>query len=183
MSTVTEPAERQSPRRQWLTRLAVAFIMVAGFMLGNSLAMGGLPDLEKAGPVWLAWAGFQAVCLLIGRAWAPKWKGSDTSVAGLCWKLKRCRVRMRRRWIGERERQDYYRAEKGFFLAILFFSCFSFIIAPLELKVDFLIAVTTVLMTFFVVPHYRDAPSTLTLTLITSSLLSVAWGLAFAPLI
>lgn len=180
MSAVTVSAEGYSPRRQWLSRLAVAFMMVAGFIGGNAFALGGLPDPAKAGPFWLAWAGFQLVCLLLGKAWARSWKGNDAFIAGFCWKLKKFRVRMRRRLFPNRNWEDYRRAEQSIIVLCVPVSFVAFILISLSLKVGLLVGFAVVFALLLVVPYYRDAAETPINNVIFAGLVSLAWGYLFA---
>ncbi|MEB2845588.1 hypothetical protein GAO09_22380 [Rhizobiales bacterium RZME27] len=180
MSAATGPTQAHSLRRQWLSRLAVAFMMVAGFIGGNSLAMGGLPEWRQAGPFWLAWAGFQAVCLLFGTIWARTWKGPDAFVAGLCWKLKRFRVRMRRRWLPGRDWEAYRSAEPVVVVSCVFAGFVTFVLIPLGIKVVLLSGAGVVFVIMMVLPYYRDAPTNPVIHVPFSGIISAFWGFLLA---
>lgn len=179
MSAATRPARVYSLRRQWLSRLAVAFMMVAGLIGGNAFALGGLPDPAKAGPFWLAWAGFQLVCLLLGKAWARSWKGNDALVAGFCWKLKKFRVRMRRRLFPNRDWEDYRRAEQSIIVLCVPVSFVALILISLSLKVGLLVGFAVIFALLLVIPYYRDAADSPINNIIFAGLVSFAWGFLF----
>lgn len=155
-------------------------MMVAGFIAGNAFALGGLPELDRYGSVWLAWAGFQAVCLLLGTAWARTWKGPDAFVAALCWKLKKFRVRMSHRWLPGRDWEAYRRAEQSVIVLCVPISFVIFILISLRIKVSLLVGFAMIFALLMVVPYYRDAAKSPINNVIFAGLVSFAWGFLFA---
>jgi hypothetical protein len=111
--TISETAGMQPHSFRWrlLTKLAVAFALTTGFAFGRILTADIAPDVVTLTRAWLQLFGIQAGCILLwlclcvirsrvelprGKLYRPWW---------------RLRSRIRKRWIGNRSKQDYRNVE------------------------------------------------------------------------
>ncbi|SFB20593.1 hypothetical protein SAMN03159496_02355 [Rhizobium sp. NFR07] len=121
--TISDTADKQHHSFRWrlVTMLAVDLALTTAFVLGGRLA-GHIPTDEnlvaesglgifglQAGGIFL-WLGFQAV--------GQRLKLPKISLYRPWWRM---RSRIRKRWIGERSKQDYRRAEAGAIVPVAIF--------------------------------------------------------------
>lgn len=176
MSVVTEPTPRHSLGWRLATTLAVTFVMVFGFIGGSAFATGWAPKWQEAGAVWLLWFGFQAACLLLGFGW--EWIRSKlrNPALHLLRKWSRLRMRLRRRWIGDRSLEDYRQAEAGMIWPVMVAAGIIICLTSFGMMIAMLIAAVTLFMAFIVIPYYRDAPDRPMSSIIFAVIFSCAMG-------
>ncbi len=176
MSVEAEQKPEHSLGWRLATTSVVTFIMAFGFIGGSAFAAGSVPTFQQAGVVWLLWFGFQALCLLLGFGWA--WISSTLAKPALplVRKWLRLRVRLRRRWIGDRSREDYRKAEAGMIWPIMVATGVIICLSSLGLTLAMLIAAATLFMAFIVIPYYRDAPDRPISSIIFAAIFSCAMG-------
>lgn len=178
MSAVTGPARSLGWRL--VTTAAVALVMVAGFIGGSAFAAGSVPTWQSVGALWLLWFGFQATCLLLGSCW--DWIGLKFRKPALYLirRWLRLRVHLRRRWIGDRSREDYRTAEAAMIWPAMVVVGLIICLTTFGMTLALIVGAVTLLMVFIVTPYYRDAPEKPMSSIVFAAIFSCAMGYVMA---
>lgn len=150
--------------------------MVTGFIGGSAFAAGSVPTWQSVGALWLLWFGFQAICLLLGCCmdWISDRLRKPTLRLARQW--SKLRVHLRRRWIGDRSREDYRKAEAGMIWPIMVVIGLIICLTSFGMTLAFLITAVTLFMVYIVTPYYRDAPTRPKSSIVFATIFSFAMG-------
>jgi hypothetical protein len=179
MSLAAETAAKYPLGWRVGTRLAAFLLTMASFALGRIWAGKADTDWDETVFVSGLWFAFQVICLVIGTAWARTWRGPEKFVISVEWKYRRFRARMRRRWIGNRSKEDYSRAEGTLIVpALIVVTCLLMFFVP-HLPIFLLIVGGVIFIILMIAPSYRDAPASPISSLVFSALIGLLIGYIF----
>lgn len=176
MSTATGAIQKHSLGWRLVTTAAVTFVMVFGFISGSAFAAGSVPGWQQVGILWLPWFGFQATCLLLAFGWAWIRERLAKPARLLSRKWARVRLHLRQRWIGDRSREDYRRAEAAMIWPAIVAVGAILCVTSFGVMIAMLIAAATLFMAFIVIPYYRDAPDRPASSMIFAAIFSFGVG-------
>lgn len=159
--TITEPADKRRHSFRWrlTTMLAAAFAFAITFSLGDAIAdkasSGGRSIVQATLILFL----LQAACILFALGYddiRSRLKLPRFSLYRPWWRL---RLRIRRRWIGSRKKQDYRRAEAALAWPLILVSAIILLaLIPWDLAINVLLAAIVIFVIASIASHYRSAP-------------------------